>query len=78
MFKSGKPLLALVIALLLCSPMDRFVSEVTSNAAAGDAGHDDPFLWLEDVGGERALAWVREQNGASVRELETAGGFDRL
>jgi len=28
---------------------------------------EDPFLWLEDVTGDRALAWVRERN------LETAG-----
>nr|WP_280156553.1 prolyl oligopeptidase family serine peptidase [Piscinibacter sp. XHJ-5] len=30
---------------------------------------DDPFLWLEDVEGERALAWVRERNALSQREL---------
>jgi prolyl oligopeptidase len=30
----------------------------------------DPFLWLEDVEGERALAWVREQNARSVALLE--------
>ncbi len=30
---------------------------------------DDPYLWLEDVHGERALAWVRERNAASQREL---------
>ena len=26
---------------------------------------DDPYLWLEDVLGERALAWVRERNAES-------------
>jgi prolyl oligopeptidase len=30
---------------------------------------DDPFLWLEDVQGERALAWVRERNAASQKAL---------
>ena len=25
----------------------------------------DPYLWLEEVEGERALAWVREQNARS-------------
>jgi len=30
---------------------------------------DDPFLWLEDVGGEKALQWVREQNATSEAEL---------
>ena len=29
----------------------------------------DPNLWLEDVGGDKALAWVRERNAASTKEL---------
>ncbi|MBL8725771.1 MAG: S9 family peptidase [Planctomycetes bacterium] len=29
----------------------------------------DPHLWLEDVHGERALAWVREHNAAAERTL---------
>jgi prolyl oligopeptidase len=33
-----------------------------SDSAAGAPTTEDPYLWLEDVGGERALAWVREQN----------------
>src|SRR5262245_44232641 len=30
----------------------------------------DPYLWLEDVLGERAIAWVKEQNERSTRVLE--------
>jgi prolyl oligopeptidase len=30
---------------------------------------DDPFLWLENVESERALAWVAEHNAASLDEL---------
>ena len=30
----------------------------------------DPFLWLEDVLGERALGWVRERNAESQRVLQ--------
>jgi prolyl oligopeptidase len=30
---------------------------------------DDPFLWLEDVQGEAALAWVRERNAESGKML---------
>ena len=30
----------------------------------------DPYLWLEEVQGERALAWVRERNAASRAALE--------
>jgi prolyl oligopeptidase len=29
----------------------------------------DPYLWLEEVDGKRALAWVREQNAATLRRL---------
>ena len=30
---------------------------------------DDPHQWLEDVGGERSLAWVRERNAQSEKLL---------
>ncbi|HEX4118985.1 MAG TPA: S9 family peptidase, partial [Verrucomicrobiae bacterium] len=36
---------------------------------------DDPNLWLEDVGGQKALSWVREQNAASTGKLESLPGF---
>src|SRR5580692_6326311 len=29
----------------------------------------DPFLWLEEVEGQRALAWVRQQNERSLQRL---------
>jgi prolyl oligopeptidase len=31
---------------------------------------DDPFLWLEEVDGEAALAWVKDQNARSLGEIE--------
>ncbi|MER7008337.1 prolyl oligopeptidase family serine peptidase [Dactylosporangium sp. NPDC000555] len=37
--------------------------------------HDDAYLWLEDVEGERALSWVRERNAESVAALT---GNDRF
>jgi prolyl oligopeptidase len=38
--------------------------------AAARAPAVDPFLWLEDVEGERALAQVRQWNGSSLAKLE--------
>ena len=35
----------------------------------------DPYLWLEDVSGERALAWVRERDAESQKILEAEPGF---
>jgi prolyl oligopeptidase len=39
---------------------------------------DDPYLWLEDVEGERALAWVRERNAETKAALEAQPGFAAL
>jgi prolyl oligopeptidase len=36
---------------------------------------EDAHLWLEDVTGERALAWVRERNAETRRVLEAEPGF---
>jgi prolyl oligopeptidase len=35
----------------------------------------DPYLWLEDVQGDQALAWVRERNATSTALLEAAPLF---
>ena len=52
------------------------IHEVARGAGARDRGTaaaqtgDDPFQWLEDVQGEKALAWVREHNAKSTALLE--------
>ena len=33
------------------------------------AGDEDPYLWLEDIDGARAMAWVKEQNLRTTEEL---------
>ncbi len=38
----------------------------------------DPFLWLEEVDGEQALDWVKEQNADTARRLESNPLFDEL
>jgi prolyl oligopeptidase len=39
------------------------------------AAETDPFLWLEDVTGEKALAWVKEKNAISTAELTGSDAF---
>jgi prolyl oligopeptidase len=39
---------------------------------------DDPYLWLEEIEGERAIAWVREQNERSLGVLEGDERFAQL
>jgi len=44
--------------------------------AATAADSEDPYLWLEDVTGEKALNWVRQQNATSQKELESLPDFE--
>jgi prolyl oligopeptidase len=36
----------------------------------------DPYLWLEDVQSEKALAWVRERNALTEKRLLAQPGFE--
>jgi prolyl oligopeptidase len=50
----------------------------SENARVQAAGPEDPYLWLEDVTGEHALNWVRQQNAVSKKELEASPDFQRI
>ncbi|MFB7211336.1 prolyl oligopeptidase family protein [Streptomyces sp. NPDC056255] len=39
---------------------------------------DDPYLWLEDIDGEAALAWVAERNAETAAALSADAGFAAL
>ena len=39
---------------------------------------DDPYIWLEDVTGDKPMAWVKEQNAQSVKELEARAEFKAI
>jgi prolyl oligopeptidase len=70
-------IVAVALALLTQISIDPSMS-ASPVSTPNQNSDEDPFLWLEDVGGDRPLAWVREQNAASQATLETADGFDRL
>ncbi|MET0234922.1 MAG: prolyl oligopeptidase family serine peptidase [Kibdelosporangium sp.] len=38
----------------------------------------DPYLWLEEVTSDDAMAWVRDRNAASVAELTGGARFEEL
>jgi prolyl oligopeptidase len=50
------------------------VSAMTATAQT----NDDPYLWLEDVMGEKSIAWVKEQNAKSQKELEAQPQFNAI
>lgn len=39
---------------------------------------DDPYIWLEDVGGEKALEWVEKQNDKSLSYLKSKPLYKKL
>lgn len=47
-------------------------------AAEDTMTEDDPYLWLEDVLGDEALAWVRERNDESLTELKADPRYEGL
>ena len=48
------------------------------SAVQPEAEPEDAYLWLEDVEGEEALAWVEEQNDISLAYLEALPVFETL
>ena len=48
----------------------------TSHSAA--TNNEDPYLWLEDVLGDKAIEWVKARNKTSQAKLEADPGFATL
>ncbi|MFV2073776.1 MAG: prolyl oligopeptidase family protein [Thermoanaerobaculales bacterium] len=45
------------------------------SATLAVAGDEDPYLWLEEVEGEKALTWVEARSAADTTELEAVPEF---
>jgi prolyl oligopeptidase len=54
------------------------LTAVAALATLGASTTDDPFQWLEDVQGEKALAWVKEQNAVSTKLFESRPEYEPI
>jgi prolyl oligopeptidase len=45
------------------------------SAAENAAGDNDPYLWLSDINGAKALDWVKAQNARSDAALKNGPGY---
>ena len=71
--------LALAAALTLTAPPPASTNAMTTATPSRTApAPADPYLWLEEVEGEKALAWARARNAESAAVLEAAPGFAAL
>ena len=48
-----------------------FVANAIAVSALAGSAARDPYLWLEEVDGARAMSWVRSQNETTLTELRT-------
>ena len=53
-------------------------SPMPQNPTPPTAAAVDPYLWLEDVAGDQALAWVKARNAASTQALANDDTFKAL
>jgi prolyl oligopeptidase len=51
---------------------------LNTSAFAQTTVSEDPFMWLEDVEGDRALTWVRGQNARSLPVLQNDARYAKL
>lgn len=52
--------------------------DILAAGSGDDLVNEDPWLWLEDVEGEKPLDWVRERNQVTQQVLESDAGFADL
>jgi prolyl oligopeptidase len=57
-----------VILLASCAALLPLSTPASAQAAKADSA--DPYLWLEDVNGARAMAWVKAENAKTAAVLE--------
>src|SRR5271167_4495722 len=59
--------------IAIATPLDYIMSMLTPDPRPTlEAPDDDPYLWLEEIDGERALAWVEAENAAILARFGDA------
>ena len=74
-------LLATLALFATCSddgPANQPASQPETPTTGQADTSEDPWLWLEEVEGEEALAWVEEQNASSTAYLEALDTFEPM
>jgi prolyl oligopeptidase len=72
--------LAVAAGLVAATAADApaFAADAQQEAAMPESATSDPYLWLEDVTGDKALGWAKQQNARTDAELATGPEFTKL
>ncbi|MEQ7155017.1 prolyl oligopeptidase family serine peptidase [Brevundimonas aurifodinae] len=70
MIRSAALAALLMTSSLTSAALAQTVPSAPTDVAFATTDASDPYLWLEEVEGERALAWVEEQNTRSLGVLQ--------
>ncbi|HJU86769.1 MAG TPA: S9 family peptidase, partial [Gemmatimonadota bacterium] len=54
------------------------LAALASPVVSGAQETDDPYVWLEEVEGERAMAWVTEQSDATLAAMRAHPVYDSI
>ncbi len=75
--KRWNPLAVMLRALALIGLLAPVLMEAQSTASEPSSQTADPFAWLEDIKGERALAWVQKSNERTLKQLTQDPRYQR-
>ncbi len=76
--KSFATLLAAALVLAGCAQFDKKPAAVKQPAekSAASAAVEDPYLWLEDTDGAKAMDWVKARDAESVKAYGSSPAFE--
>ena len=66
----------LVLAATACAPVEKKPAAPTSTPVKSETAAEDPYLWLEDIHGEKPLEWVHARNAETAKEYAEAAEFE--
>jgi prolyl oligopeptidase len=75
--ENGMKRIIIAMAGLVCGMIVGLAAEPEGALFAGDDSAD-PYLWLEEIDGKRALAWVERENERTRGELGSSALFKEL
>jgi len=69
--------LGALIALAACSSVEKKPPAPTSKAVSSETTVEDPYLWLEDIHGDKPLEWVHAENAKTAKVYADQPAFEK-